>query len=155
VANLFVETSKPESRAALKKKLISLAKQNDQKYALLVDDFREPTGQERGAMFEEMNGGDGSAGDIRLPAPASVYRVFTDGREELIRGATFKPLSFQALKDIVGMGDDRVVLSTTSFGQPVSIIAPSVLLKQVELKRPTRHFERPPEIPRPTVSLAQ
>jgi hypothetical protein len=155
IGNLFVGTQKPESRAALKRKLIQLAKENDQDYGLLVDDFLEPeTGgrQEMLEMFAMMRGSGRVGGDIQLPRPAIVYRVFPDGREELVRGASFKSISFQALKDIVGMGDSAIVLNTTSQGQPVSVVAPAVLVKQLELKKPTEEFDKPSAIPRPVVT---
>jgi len=156
IGNLFVGTQKPESRAALKRKLIQLAKENDQDYGLLVDDFLEPESglrQEMLEMFATLRGGGRVGGDITLPPPAIVYRVFPNGREELVRGASFKSISFQALKDIVGMGDSSTVLNTTSQGQPVSVVAPAVLVKQLELKKPTEEFDKPSAIPRPVVSV--
>jgi hypothetical protein len=149
VGNLFVEPTEPTSRAALKHQLIELAKENDQAYGLLVEDFAgRPADQ---AMFEMFYGG-GSRGDISLPSPSIVYRVFLDGREELVRGATFKSISFRALRDIVAMGDEPIVLNTISNGQPVAAVAPWVLVKELELKKPNHDFEKPPTIPRPVVA---
>jgi TldD protein len=97
------------------------------------------------------SGEDRSEGDIRLPPPSVAYRIFPDGREELVRGATFKAISFLALKDIVAMGDSPSLLNTTSQSQPVSVVAPAVLVGQLELKAPTEEFEKPPAIPRPSL----
>jgi hypothetical protein len=34
----------------------------------------------------------------------------------------------------------------------VAVVAPSVLVKEMELKKPTQEFEKPPTIPRPVVA---
>ncbi len=151
VGNLFVEPTTPTSRAALKRQLIELAKENDQAYGLLIEDFAGRPA-DPGASFEMFFGGASRGGDIALPAPSIVYRVFLDGHEELVRGASFKAISFRALRDIVALGDDPTVLNTTSNGQPVAAVAPSVLVKELELKKPNHDFEKPPLIPRPTVA---
>jgi hypothetical protein len=149
--NVFAESPAPSSRAALKRQLIELAKENDQEYGLLVEDFAgRPANQ--GGGFEMFFGGASRGSDIALPPPSVAYRVFLDGREELVRGASFKAISFRALRDIVAMGDDPTVLNAISGGQPVSSVAPSVLVKELELKKPNHDFEKPPAIPRPSVA---
>ena len=148
--NVFAESASPSSRAALKRQLIKLAKENDQEYGLLIEDFAGRPGNQGG--FEMFFGGSSRGSDIALPAPSVAYRVFLDGHEELVRGAAFKSISFRALRDIVAMGDDPSVLNTISNGQPVSSVAPSVLVKECELKKPNHDFEKPPAIPRPSVA---
>jgi len=146
VGNLFVEGAAPQSRDALKKQLIQLAKEDDQAYGLLVDDFDD------GAEGRFFFGGGGGAGNVFLPTPTAVYRVFLDGREELVRGASFKPVSFRVLKDIVALGNDPLVVHSQQRGQYVSAVAPSVLVKELEVKRPKDEFEKPPLTPRPTLA---
>jgi predicted Zn-dependent protease len=148
VGNLFVEATKTQSREALKKQLIQLAKENDQDYALLVDELNDS--EDRADLLGDP--GMGSGGDIHLGSPAVAYRVFLDGHEELVRGASFKPISFRALRDVVGLGADPSVLNTVARGQWVSVIAPSVLVSQLELKKPSHEFEKPPVLARPAVS---
>lgn len=139
--NLFVETSEPSSREALKKRLIELAKEDDQDYGLLVEEMEESPG---GRFF--------SGGTLNLPSPTVAYRVYKDGREELVRGASFKPASFRVLKDIIAMGSDSTAVNTQQMGQHVSVVAPSVLVKELEVKRPKDEFEKPPLTPRPLLA---
>ena len=68
-----------------------------------------------------------------------------------MRGGSFKPSTFRILRDIVAMGDDAIALNTSQFNQHVSIVAPSVLVKGLELKKPKEEFEKPPFSPRPEV----
>ncbi len=142
VGNLFVSGTSPKSRAELKKELIQLMKENDQDYGLIVDDFGQA---EPGIGF-------GDPGDITLPRPDAVFRVFADGREEPIRGVSFKPATFRLLRDIVAVGSEPTVLNLTQQEQPIAVVAPSVLVKQMELKKQSLEFEKPPAIPRPVVS---
>ncbi|MBS2028110.1 MAG: hypothetical protein JST54_09425 [Deltaproteobacteria bacterium] len=143
-SNLFVEASEGKSRDALKKQLVQLAKEDDQDYGILVDELYEA-----GERGYDMGG---ESGNVSLPPPVVAYRVYPDGREELIRGATFKPFSFQSLKDIVAVGKEPTLLNTQAMGQPVSVVAPAVLVKHLELRKPSREFEKPPLIARPVVS---
>lgn len=145
VGNLFVETSQPESREALKKKLVELAKDEDLDYGLLVEEFEPAT---------ERTFFDSSQPQVTLPTPTLVYRVYADGREELVRGARFKPASYRVLKDIVGMGDQQTLLNTIQRGQHVSVVAPAVLVKTLDVQKPNEELDKPPFIPRPQIAKA-
>ncbi|HUB06627.1 MAG TPA: metallopeptidase TldD-related protein [Myxococcales bacterium] len=150
VGNLFVEARAPVARRALEKKLIALAKAADQPYGLLIEDLGQ--GQPPGRPSMPWGRRFSAGGDIHLAAPVLVTRVYVDGRRDVVRGATFKPISFRTLQDIVALGSDPTLLNTSSFGQPVSVVAPSVLIKQLELGAPDEQFEKPPLLPRPEVS---
>jgi hypothetical protein len=136
--NLFIRTSQPQSLVALKKKLVELAKEEDSDFGLVVSVL--PT-----SLSERPNGA-----TVQLPnLPLLVHRVYADGREELVRGYGFKPTSQRVLKDIVGMGDDPVLVNTEQFGQNVSAVAPSVLIRLLELNRARDDYGKPPVLARP------
>ncbi len=135
--NLFVETAAPTARAALKKQLVELAKDEDFDYGLMVEQAEE--------FVPRAYGNEG----MRLSTPVLVWRVYADGREELVRGLTFKPVSQRVLKEVVAMGDDAYVLNLEHRGQRTSVVAPSVLVRLMELTRTKQDFEKPPLTPRP------
>jgi TldD protein len=135
VGNLFVSTSQPTPRAALKKRLLELAKDEDLDYGLLVESVDDRA--------------HGSVDGTRLPNPVLVWRVAADGKETLVRGLAFKPASARMLKELEGLGDDPSVLNLEHLGQPTSVVAPSVLVKLLELTRTRQEFEKPPLLPRP------
>lgn len=140
--NLFVTTSQPLPLATLKKKLLELAKEEDLDHGLVV------------SVLPQYLSARPSASSLTLPnLPLLVHRVYADGREELVRGYSFKPTSYRVLKDIVGMGDDPVLLNTEQFGQNVSAVAPSVLVRLLELTRARDDFGKPPALPRPALSV--
>ena len=45
----------------------------------------------------------------RVSLPVLVYRVYPDGREELVRGLRFRGLNARSLKDIVAASDESYV----------------------------------------------
>ena len=138
--NLFVTTSQPQTLAALKKRLVELAKEEDVDCGLMVSALPSRLDVRPGAQ------------SVQLPnLPTLVHRVCADGKEELLRGYAFKPTSSRVLKDIVGMGDDPTVLNTEQFGQDVSAVAPSVLVRLLELNRSRDDFGKPAVLPRPTL----
>jgi hypothetical protein len=139
VGNLFITTNAPVPLKELKERLVALAKEEDLDYGLMVSFL--PRGQD---------GRPGSS-QLSLPnAPLLVHRVYADGHMELVRGFQFKPTSFRVLKDLAGMGDDPTLLNTEQLGQDVSVVAPSVLVKVLELTKPGDN-QKPPQLPRPTL----
>jgi predicted Zn-dependent protease len=127
---LKVESSEPLPPAELKKKLIELAKQHDLKYGYFVESL---------------------GGDL---SPQVLRRVWvSDGHEELVRGGLFGELDTRALRsDIVAAGDDLDV-SNRAESIPNTIINPSLLFDELQVKRVEASKEKLPEYPAPPFSL--
>jgi hypothetical protein len=83
-------------------------------------------------------------------SPRLLYRVYVkDGHEELVRGAVFNELDVRALRnDLTAMGDDPLVSNRMS-GLPQTIICPSLLFDELEVKRADTTKEKLPEYPAP------
>ena len=64
-----------------------------------------------------------------------------------MRGATVNTLSVRSLRQIEAVGNDSFVANrlagTQGAATPVSVVAPSVLLEEVDLKRPTAAQQKP------------
>jgi predicted Zn-dependent protease len=127
-SNLIVTSSQPTPKDDLKKKLIELCQQRDQPYCYYVETF----------------GG-------RL-TPRLLYKVWTkDGHEELMRGAAFGDLDIRSLRsDLIAAGDD-VYVDNRPQAIPHSIVAPSILFDELEVKRANQNKEKLPEYPAPAV----
>ena len=123
---LKVESSEPIPPKELKKKLIELAKQHDLKYGYFVESL---------------------GGDL---SPQILRRVWvSDGHEELVRGGLFGELDTRALRsDVVAAGDDLEV-SNRAESIPNSIINPSLLFDELQVKRVEASKEKLPEYPAP------
>jgi predicted Zn-dependent protease len=147
--NLFVESTHGLARAALKKKLLTLVKQAGLPYGIIIEDSAEGGGGQ--PSFFGMQGG-GNEGDIQLARPTLVYRLLPDGREELVRGPNIKKTSFRVIDDIVALGSELSLLNTHAEGQQVSVVAPDVLVRQLDLTKPAKQFDRMPGVPRPDLA---
>ena len=126
IGTLIFKSSEPEPAAQLKKKLMTMAGEQGKQYGYRVDTL-----------------GPGNA-------PRLLYRVYAaDGREELVRGAVFNELDVRALRnDLVALGNDPLV-SNRAGGVPQTIIAPSLLFDELEVKRADTSKEKLPEYPAP------
>jgi TldD protein len=130
--NLFFRPAKTSTRAGLKKQLIDECRNRGLKYGYFVDTLGP-----------------------RL-APRMLFRVWTDdGHEELVRGAVFNELDVRALRsDLVAAGDDPLVSNRT--GVPfMTIVSPSVLFDELEVKRADNSKEKLPDYPAPALSTGR
>ena len=126
LGNLVVHSNDAVAPEELKKKLIALCKDRGLEYGYYVK----------------------AMGGVR--APRMLYRVWTqDGREELVRGALFGDLDQRSMRsNIVAAGNDHYVDNEV---QPVphSVVAPSILFDDLEVKRQTSNKDKLPEYPAP------
>jgi predicted Zn-dependent protease len=156
IGNLFVQATGGKSFAELKQELIDLSQDQGLSHGLLIKKFDNPgiTGREFSMSSFSMRGGPQQE---QVTPPILVYKIFVDdGREELVRGVTVAEMSVRMLRDIVAVGKDYYVNNKLmggggimgllfsyafSFGQggafgiPTTVIAPSVLFEEVELKK--------------------
>jgi TldD protein len=123
---LLFKSSEAESPKDLNDKLIHMASEAGQPYGYRVETL-----------------GPGNS-------PRLLYRVYVkDGHEELVRGAVFNELDVRALRnDLAAMGDDPLVSNRMS-GLPQTIICPSLLFDELEVKRADTTKEKLPEYPAP------
>src|SRR6202521_285023 len=127
--NLFFRPAKTSTREELKKHLIDECRNRGLMYGYFVDTLGP-----------------------RL-SPRMLYRVWSDdGHEELVRGAVFNELDIRALRsDLVAAGDDPLVSNRT--GLPfMTIVSPSVLFDELEVKRADNTKEKLPDYPAPALT---
>ncbi len=129
LGNLIVRSSETSSPAELKKKLIEICQQRELPYGYYV----ETMGPQR--------------------APRLLYKVWTkDGHEELVRGAIFGDLDTRTLRnDLIAAGND-VNVDNRPLNIPHSIVNPSILFDELEVKRANANKDKLPEYPAPTVA---
>ncbi len=147
-ANLVVDPLEPVSRETLKR-------------ALLDEVARQ--GLEYGLRFTEISGGFTQTQRYDTQAfkvmPVMVFRVYPDGREELVRGVDIEGTPLTALSKIVAAGNDFEVFNGACGAEsgwvPVSATSPSILVSQLEVARQELLEERPPVLPAPGTSSAR
>jgi TldD protein len=86
-------------------------------------------------------------------APRLLYRVYAqDGHEELVRGAVFSELDIRSLRsDLIAVGNDPLVNNRTG-GVPSTIISPSLLFDELEVKRADTSKDKLPDYPAPPLT---
>ncbi len=85
--------------------------------------------------------------------PVMVYRVYPDGREELVRGVDVEGTPLATLTKILAAGDDYAVFNGVCGAEsgwvPVSATSPSLLIEQLEVTRRPNGRDRPPLLSAP------
>jgi len=141
-SNLIVEISDPVSHAELKKMLIEEIKKQNKPFGL---------------YFQDVEGGFTLTGRVIPNAfnvlPIMVYRVFPDGREELVRGVDLIGTPLTTFSKMV-TGDDQIttfngICGAESGAMPVSASSPAVLVSQIEVQKKEKSQERTPILPPP------
>jgi TldD protein len=171
-SNLFFSSSAAISPDELKKKFMDECKQNGNKWCLIVRAMDNPV---LGVREQEdlsdivMGAASGAASGDRLPL--LVYRVdVADGRESLIRGAHLAGLTLRAVRNIAAVGNDATAFDfmqsqqagfagtalaafgSADSGVPSTVIAPSLLLDDVEVRGARGEPERLPLVPPPPIN---
>jgi TldD protein len=122
---LLLKSAEAQPPEELKKKIIQMVTEQGKPYAYRVDTL-----------------GPGNS-------PRLLYRVYGDGHDELVRGAVFSELDVRALRsNLIAVGNDPLV-SNRSGGVPTTIICPSLLFDELEVKRADTSKDKLPEYPAP------
>jgi TldD protein len=123
---LLVKSSEAQSTEELKKKVIQMVTDQGKPYGYRVETL-----------------GPGNS-------PRLLYRVYAkDGHEELVRGAVFSELDIRALRsDLIAAGNDPLV-SNRAGGAPTTVISPSLLFDELEVKRADTSKDKLPDYPAP------
>ena len=90
--------------------------------------------------------------------PQVVYRVYPDGRpDELVRGVDLVGTPLASFERIIATGDDFRVFNgfcgAESGWVPVSAVAPSLLVSDIEVERKGTGHERAPLLPPPPLAV--
>jgi len=144
-SNLVIVNSKPVSREQLKLLLIAQIKKQDKPFGLFFDDIQGGftlTGRTIPNAFNVL--------------PIMVYRVYPDGREELVRGVDLVGTPLTVFSKILAADDEKEVFNGICGAEsgeiPVSASGPGILISQIEVQKKAKSQQRPPLLPAPFVS---
>ncbi|MDQ6663162.1 MAG: metallopeptidase TldD-related protein [Acidobacteriota bacterium] len=163
-STLFVHSTESMPLTQLKKKLIDLCQQRNKPYGMLVRKMDFPSSASREEVRRILSGAGQSGGTRPVSLPVLVYRVYPDGREELVRGLRFRGFNARSLKDILATGDDSNVFDFMENGYPfaemgagssmaeTTVIAPSILVDDLELLKMEDEQPKLPVVPPPALS---
>jgi hypothetical protein len=173
VSNLLISAKKGKSYKELKQELIDLCRDQEMSFGLIIKSVDDPAVTGIDFSITELMRRQTGGGSESLTSPVMMYRVDAKtGREELVRGISVSELTVRTLKDILAVGNDSYVYNRllsgggmSSYfsyisalrgvrgeGIPGSIVAPSVLFEELELKKTTGTRKNPPLLPHPYFS---
>ncbi len=142
--NLVVEVSKSVPRADLEKLLIEEIKKQNRPY---------------GMIFTDISGGFTNTSAFAPQAfkvnPVMAYKLFPDGKRELVRGIDISGTPLVALQSIRAASREietfNGVCGAESGWVPVSASAPSLLIERLEIERGFIPPDRPPLLQPPSI----
>ncbi len=142
--NLVVETERSVTKEELFQELLAEIKRQKKPY---------------GFIFTDIAGGFTNTTRVSFQGfkvnPTMTYRVYPDGRKEVVRGVDISGLPLTALGNIINAARPvetfNGVCGAESGWVPVSASAPSLLLSALELDRSFSPSERGPELPPPAI----
>jgi TldD protein len=172
MSNLFFKSTETLSPADLKKKFLDACRSEKLPYCLMVREMDNPSisllHQDDFSELLASFGGGAGTGD-RLPL--IVYRVYPDsGREEMVRGARIIGLNTRMLRNLGGIGNDDFVYNymqsqvsgfagtalgafgSAQNGLPASLVAPSLLFDDLEVRGARGEPKRLPLLPAPPMT---
>lgn len=175
MSNLIFSSTDAVSPAELKKKFLDECKSEKLAYCIIVKEMDNPSlsllHQEDFSELLASYGGGAGTGD-RLPL--LVYKIYPeDGREEVIRGARVIGVNTRVLRNLSGIGNDNYVynymqsqiagFSGTALGAfgaangglPASMVAPSLLFEELEVRGARGEPKRLPLLPAPPLTAAK
>jgi predicted Zn-dependent protease len=150
-SNLVFSGSGGLTDEELRQELIELVKERELEYGVIVRRIANPilvvNGSRRGEGVQPV---------------IAAYRLYTDGREELIRNLLVSDLDAGAFKEIIAISEQQTVTTipfrpTSSAmswlsmgGRPaggpplISLVTPSLLFEDMTLKKPSGEIPKPP-----------
>ncbi len=175
MSNLFFSSAETLSPAQLKKKFLDTCRAEKLSFCLVVREMDNPAlsllHQEDFSELLASYGGGAGTGD-RLPLV--VYRVYPEtGREEMTRGSRIIGLNSRALRNLAGIGNDSFVYNymqsqingfagtalgafgSAQNGLPASLVAPSLVFEELEVRGARGEAKRLPLLPPPPMSPAK
>jgi predicted Zn-dependent protease len=172
MSNLFFKSTETQSPADLKKKLLDECRSEKLDYCMVVHEMDNPSisllHQDDFSELLASFGGGAGTGD-RLPL--IVYKIYpADGREEMVRGARIIGLNTRMLRNLGGIGNDDFVYNymqsqqsgfagtalgafgSAQNGLPASLVAPSLLFDDLEVRGARGEPKRLPLLPAPSMT---
>ncbi|MEP7353840.1 MAG: metallopeptidase TldD-related protein [Acidobacteriota bacterium] len=162
IGNLFVKSSNGKPLAALKTQLIQMITASNKPYGLLIRKLDYPfaggTGEYQALAQANAQGGGGAR---PVSPPLMVYKVYPDGREELVRGLRFRAFSSRTLRDILATSQETATFDFVNTASPLallgsggylaaaSVVAPGLLFEELEFDTPREQLAKPPTVPPP------
>ncbi|MFQ5905615.1 MAG: metallopeptidase TldD-related protein [bacterium] len=155
ISNMIVESERAKSADDLLEEFKSMCKDFDLDYGIIVEKMSLPRFAKKRRSMSYLFRQRQEQGSF-LCDPVTVYKVdLKTGKKELVRGCQFSGVTLRMLRDIIDTGGDQYVhnflssLVPLASGIPASVVSPSILIEEVELKKVSGEMPKSPILPNP------
>ncbi len=168
--NVFLQARRGLPRARLRRKLLSEAREQGLPYALIIRQFDDPavTASPESTKRELLHLLT-TTDPEQPPVALLAYKLYPNGREELVRGAQLRPIDMRAWRDVVAVGTSTTVFNflasgvhnlvsklngigdgdVPSSGIESAIVTPDLLFRELDVTTSTVGRRSAPLIPAP------
>ena len=167
IGNLFVQTDQAVSESQMKARLLEKVKASGLKYGLVIRrlDFPSTASLEELTSIARQLQKSGYA--RTLNSPILAYRLYPDGRQELVRGLRFRDFSAKELRDVAAASDRPFVLNYINNGSGFNhldsggdatsstVVCPSLLFDSLDLVRSENEPGKLPSVAPPALVAQQ
>ncbi len=163
ISNLFIKANQTTPMADLKKRLIQMSMERGKPYGMLVRKLDYPFSAGASELQGLAQASAQSGGSARpVSPPLLVYRVYPDGREELVRGLRFRGVSTRSLRDILAASGESGLFDFINNGAPLaimgaggyiaasSVVSPGLLFDEIEFELPQDQLPKSAVVPPPS-----
>jgi hypothetical protein len=163
MSNLIVTSSITLPVSELKSKMLEMIAARSKPYGIIVRKMDFPSSASVDEARRLLSGSQ-SVGSRPVSLPLFVYRLYPDGHEELVRGVRFRGLNTRSFKDVIAAGNDSTVFDFLDNQAPfdliggagyvsnATVIAPSLLIDDLELHPLEDELPKLPVVPAPELS---
>ncbi|MFC2130547.1 metallopeptidase TldD-related protein [Bacteroidota bacterium] len=160
VIELSSDPGHSKTKNELKERMLELCRDRELEYGIIVKKVLDQNIQYT-TLMRISSGNFSMSRSDKQKSLIEVYKVYQDGREELIRGVKAKGISVQSFKDILNIGKEIYVLNylAPSITSPyfsggsqyvgASVVVPDLLFEDCEIKPMEDDFPKPPIIINP------
>ena len=127
---------------------------------MLLEEVKKQ-GKPYGVIIEDISGGfaitDTFSPQTFNLAPTRMYRLYPDGRKEVVHGLNLVGTPLSSFREIIATADDYGIFNGSCGAEsgwvPVSSIAPSTLLRTIELEKSHKSPQKMPLLPPPSAEV--
>ncbi|MXZ45222.1 MAG: TldD/PmbA family protein [Gammaproteobacteria bacterium] len=141
-SNLILDVENPVSADELKEMLLERVREQGREFGLYIDDIQGGFAVTGRTMPNAFN-----------VQPLTIYRLYTDGRKEFVRGIDLIGTPLTTMSRIEAGANDYDTFNgycgAESGRIPVSAVSPSILISQIEVQKTSTSRAKPPILPNP------
>ncbi|MEO0160838.1 MAG: metallopeptidase TldD-related protein [candidate division WOR-3 bacterium] len=157
ISNMVINSHKKLSEEKLVERLKEIARDYGNEYALIITRLQPTMPQNELQRYQRLYQ-TRTKSEPLLSSPLNIYKLDIKSNSlQLITGLDFAPLAPSILKDISAVGEKEYIYNfiyRNAYGDeiPVSVVAPAVLIEDLELIPKKEKIERPALVPRPKIT---